>query len=106
MAQKVTVVLIDDIDGTDADETVRFAIDDDAYEIDLSADNAAQLRQYLARYADRARRVGRAEGEASAAAIRAWARDNGWDVPTRGRVSAEIRAAYDAAHESATAAST
>ena len=113
MAQRVNVVLVDDIDGSEAAETVTFGLDGVQYEIDLSTDNADKFRDVLAPYVGHARRSGgrrrssgsggRANGSASrsgasAADIRAWARDNGWDVPDRGRVSAEVREAYDAAH--------
>lgn len=112
MAQKVNVILVDDLDGNEADETVTFALDGVDYEIDLNKDNAAQLRESLGRYIDVARRVGGRRrrgqrsgggaaangGSASAADIRQWARENGWDVPERGRVSAEVREAYAAAH--------
>jgi hypothetical protein len=114
MAQRVNVVLVDDIDGSDAAETVTFGLDGVQYEIDLSTDNADKFRDVLAPYVGHARRSGgrrrssggggsRANGStsrsgASAADIRAWARENGWDVPDRGRVSAEVREAYDAAH--------
>jgi Lsr2 len=113
MAQRVNVILVDDIDGSDAAETVTFGLDGVQYEIDLSTENADKFRDVLAPYVGHARRSGgrrrssggggRANGSASrsgasAADIRAWARDNGWDVPDRGRVSAEVREAYDAAH--------
>jgi hypothetical protein len=113
MAQRVNVILVDDIDGSDAAETVTFGLDGVQYEIDLSTDNADKFRDVLAPYVGHARRSGgrrrsssgggRSNGSASrsgasAADIRAWARDNGWDVPDRGRVSAEVREAYDAAH--------
>jgi hypothetical protein len=115
MAQRVNVVLVDDIDGTDAVETVGFALDGVDYEIDLSDEHAAELREAVSLYVGHARRTGgrrrsgrRAAsqgngsadggGSASAAEIRAWARDNGWDVPERGRVSAEVREAYAAAN--------
>ena len=109
MAQKVHVVLIDDIDQSDAEETVSFALDGKDYTIDLSAQNASALRDAMAPYVAHARPVSRrgrrsgggnakAAGGASAAEIRAWARDNGFDVPERGRVSAEVREAYAAAH--------
>jgi hypothetical protein len=112
MAQRVNVVLVDDIDGTDASETVSFALDGVDYEIDLSDEHAGQLRQAVAPYVGHARRTGgRRKGNrrssgggsgggagASAADIRAWARENGWDVPERGRVSAEVREAYAAAN--------
>lgn len=112
MAQRVNVVLVDDLDGSDAEETVTFGLDGVDYEIDLSGEHAAGLRDVLAPYVGHARRVGgrrrkpaagrgggsgAAEG-ASAAEIREWARANGHDVPERGRVSADVRAAYEAAH--------
>ena len=112
MAQRVNVVLVDDIDGTDASETVSFAIDGVDYEIDLSEEHAANLREAVSIYIGHARRTGgrrkgrgRSSGSggsggagASAADIRAWARENGWEVPERGRVSAEVREAYAAAN--------
>ena len=113
MAQRVNVVLVDDIDGSDAVETVSFALDGVDYEIDLSEKHTDQLRKAFAPYVGHARRVGgrRKQGRrssaspsastadgASAADIRAWARDNGWDVPERGRVSAEVREAFAAAN--------
>ena len=106
MAQRVNVVLVDDLDGNDADETVTFGLDGVDYEIDLSKKNADGLRSQLGQYIDAGRKVGgrkrkgqRAAGGGTAAAdIRQWARDNGWDVPDRGRVSAEVREAYAAAH--------
>ena len=107
MAQKVNIVLVDDIDGNDADETVSFALDGKEYEIDLNSANAQKLRDALAPYVGHARRANgrsggrrraRTESGASAAEIREWARENGWDVPERGRVSAEVREAYAAAH--------
>ena len=109
MAQKVNIVLVDDIDGTDADETVTFALDGKEYEIDLTNKNAGKLRDALAPFVAHARRSGggsrgrRSRGASSsrgghAAEIRAWARDNGYTVSERGRVSAEVKAAYDAAH--------
>jgi hypothetical protein len=112
MAQRVNVVLVDDIDGTDASETVSFALDGVDYEIDLSDEHAGQLREAVSLYVGHARRTGgRRKGNrrssgggsgggagASAADIRAWAREKGWEVPERGRVSAEVREAYAAAN--------
>lgn len=109
MAQKVNIVLVDDIDGSAADETVSFSLDGVAYEIDLTDEHAAALREALAPYLGHARKVSAsrrtsaarsvaAAGGTSAKVIRAWARDNGHDVPERGRVSAEVRAAFEAAH--------
>ncbi|HSV41671.1 MAG TPA: Lsr2 family protein, partial [Nocardioidaceae bacterium] len=101
--------LVDDIDGSDADETLMFALDGTEYEIDLSSVNAAKLRDSIALYVGHARRTGgrrkRGAGRGSAKAvdatpaeIREWARNNGWDVPDRGRVASEVREAYEAAH--------
>jgi hypothetical protein len=105
MAQQVNIVLVDDIDGSSADETVSFALDGKEYEIDLNAKNAEKLRDALAPYVGHARKAaGRRRGRAAAgngpspADIRAWARENGFDVPDRGRVSSEVREAYFAAH--------
>lgn len=114
MAQRVNIVLVDDIDGSDAAETVSFGLDGVQYDIDLSEGNADKLRELLAPYVGHGRRSGgrrrggsgtaranganRASGGPTAAEIRAWARENGHDVPERGRVSAEVREAYDAAH--------
>ena len=122
MAQRVNVVLVDDIDGSDAAETVSFAMDGIDYEIDLSDKHAAELRDAVSLYVGHARRIGgRRKGNrrsgsgaggsggtggsggsggsgASAADIRAWARENGYEVPERGRVSAEVREAYAAAN--------
>lgn len=107
MAQRVNIVLVDDIDGSDAEETISFGIDGANYEIDLNAANATALREAVAPYVGHARRAGgsRRGGRRtttpsgpSAKEVREWARQNGWDVPARGRVSAEVRQAYDAAH--------
>lgn len=106
MAQQVNIVLVDDIDGSPAEETVSFALDGKEYEIDLSAKNAGKLRDALAPYVGHARRAsGRRRGRSAGAAngpspadIRIWARENGFDVPDRGRVSSEVREAYLAAH--------
>jgi hypothetical protein len=105
MAQQVNIVLVDDIDGTPADETVSFALDGKEYEIDLTTKNATKLRDAIAPYLGHARKAasrrrgrGASAGGPSPADIRAWARENGFDVPDRGRVSSEVRDAYFAAH--------
>lgn len=109
MAQRVQVVLEDDLDGGKADETVTFGLDGTTYEIDLSKKNAAKLRDALAAYVGSGRRVagrrgatGRSRGRGGRSAsdsadIRAWAKENGYDVSERGRISAEVRAAYNEA---------
>ena len=113
MAQKVQVVLIDDLDGGDATETVTFGLDGATYEIDLSEQNARQLRDALATWVGNARRVsggrtgrpaarrGGSSGGGSSSdttVIRSWAKDNGFKVSERGRISAEVQEAYAAAH--------
>lgn len=108
MAQKVQVVLVDDLDGGDADETVTFSLDGVAYEIDLNAKNAAALRDAFATWVGHGRRVGgRSRGTATRrggtprsaggknAEIREWARANGYTVSERGRIPAEVKAAFD-----------
>jgi hypothetical protein len=107
MAQKVHIVLIDDIDQSDAEETVTFGLDGKDFAIDLNKKNARSLRDALAPYVAHARPVsgrgsrrsaGKAASGAAPSEIRAWARENGFDVPERGRVAAEVREAYAAAH--------
>lgn len=107
MAQKVNIVLVDDLDDTAATQTVSFGLDGTSYEIDLNDKNAAALREALAGYLGAARKVsgGAKRGRRSAAAlgpsskqIRDWARSNGFEVSDRGRVPAEVRQAFEAAH--------
>lgn len=109
MAQRVHIVLTDDLDQSEAAETITFALDGSTYEIDLSTENAAKLRETVQPYIAVARRsTGRAKagtrrrvsvgGAASATEIRAWAVEQGMQVSSRGRVSADVRAAYEAAH--------
>jgi hypothetical protein len=62
VAQKIQVLLIDDLDGSKADGTVRFGLDDTEYEIDLTAGHAQALRDALSRYVQAARRAGAARG--------------------------------------------
>ena len=109
MAQRVQVILEDDYDGTPADETVLFGLDGAEYEVDLSSENAQGLRDALAPWVAVARKTGgrrkRVSGTAakspagsSTSDIRAWAQENGYEVSSRGRVSAEVREAYEKAH--------
>jgi hypothetical protein len=111
MAQRVQVLLTDDLDGGEATETVSFALDGTAYEIDLSTANAKQLRTDLGPWAEHARRAGtQTTGNGTTkrrsrparertADIRRWARDEKhYGVSDRGRLSPAIVAEYDAAH--------
>ncbi len=108
MAQKVQTLFIDDIDGGDAEGTVRFALDGTDYEIDLNGQHSDELRTALGKYIEHARKVGSARRgtargagrRASAvdtAAVRAWAREKGYDIKGRGRVPAGLVAEYQAA---------
>lgn len=114
MVQRVQVILEDDISGGEATETVEFALDGVTYEIDLNDENAAKLRDDLARWIGEARRAGgrrqtRRRGAAGSgsgtsakadelAKMREWGRENGYKVSSRGRVSQELQDAYAAAH--------
>ena len=108
--QKVITELVDDIDGSTAEETVSFALDGVEYEIDLSQPNASNLRQGLDEYVSKGRRTGGrakrapAKGrpgadKADTGAIRKWARAHGLKVSGRGRISAEVAQAYWSAHQ-------
>lgn len=103
MAQKVQVILVDDVDGGSADETIKFSFDGASYEIDLSTAHADEFRASVAPWLTSARKVSGRVGTRTASSgdtgkIRAWAKSNGHKVSERGRISAEIRAAYTAAH--------
>ncbi len=105
MAKEVFTKLIDDLDGGEAHETVKFELDGLSYEIDLSTKNATKLRSVLAPYLEVGTRVtgrsstpargGRARGAVAGErdqnkAIRAWARRKGLPVAPRGRIKQEI----------------
>ena len=110
MAQKVQVLLVDDIDGGEADETVTFALDGKTYKIDLTTTNADKLRGLLDPYVKGGRRTGgrtsggrgkarvASGGSQDTAQIRAWAKENGYEVNDRGRVPQSIREAYEKAN--------
>jgi hypothetical protein len=108
MAHKVQTIFIDDLDGGQADGTVRFALDGTDYEIDLNAEHAQQLRDALARYVSAARRVSSGTGRPSrgrrapasgpnTTEVREWAKAQGIDVKDRGRVPAELVVKFKAA---------
>src|SRR4051794_13861 len=112
MAKRTVHMLIDDLDGGEADETITFAVDGSHYEIDLSKKNAAKMRDGLARYIDAGSRVGRGNASPRATAgrgrkpvvadrdqnraIRAWAQAKGLEVSDRGRIKQEIVDRYNA----------
>ncbi len=109
MAQKIQTLFIDDIDGGEADGTVRFSLDGTEYEIDLNAKHTDQLHTVLKTYIEHARKVGgsarrapvgrgsRRTSTVDTTAVRAWARENGFDIKDRGRVPADLVAKYEAA---------
>ena len=111
MAQKVQTILIDDLDGGEAESTVRFGLDSTDYEIDLSAKHAEALRKALAPYLGAARRTpasaarrpsrsGRRAanvGGPDPTAVREWAKSQGIEVKDRGRVPVDLVVKFKAA---------
>jgi len=106
MAQKVSVVLEDDLTGGPAEQTIRFAFDGTDYEIDLNAKNAAAFSKQLAPYLEHGRRAGRAQprrpgrtagNRQRSGDIRAWAKEHGLAVSERGRIPASVVEQYQAA---------
>jgi hypothetical protein len=107
MAQKVTVVLEDDLTGGPAEQTVRFAFEGTDYEIDLSAKNAAAFGKQLAPYIEHARKAGRlsvsrsgrtASNRQRSGDVRTWAKEHGLAVSERGRIPATVMEQYQAAN--------
>jgi hypothetical protein len=111
MAKQTTVTLVDDLDGTEADEQIEFAMDGRSYEIDLSAANSARLREALEPFVSAARRTGgrrRSGGSAAPArpstdreqnqAIREWAQTQGMKISERGRIPSNVLEAYHQSH--------
>jgi Lsr2 len=109
MAQKIQTLFIDDIDGGEADGTVRFSLDGTEYEIDLNTKHTDELRSTLRSYIEHSRKVsgatrrpgvGRGARRASTVdtgAVRTWARENGFDIKDRGRVPADLLTRYEEA---------
>lgn len=110
MAKQIITTVVDDLDGGVADETVTFAVDGVAYEIDLNAKNASRLREFLAPFQDAGTRIGRSGSPAQLKAysrgvaqnpnrdenqrIRAWAVKNGYELAERGRIPQHIVDAF------------
>jgi len=117
LARTTIVQLTDDIDGSAAAETIRFAVDGRTYEIDLSTEHAESLRHSLAQFVAAARRAGRVDASPSrrgqgrpgrpqggdSSAVRAWARENGVPVSPRGRIPEAVVAQYTSAQQAPTA---
>lgn len=108
MARSVSVIMTDDLDGSEDAETVSFGFGGAVYEIDLGQKNRAKLEKALAPFIEAGRRVPRggrrraADRSSSASvdrgAVRAWAKSVGIKVPERGRISADIMRQYEEAH--------
>jgi hypothetical protein len=107
MTQKISVLFVDDIDGSDAGETISFGLDGTHYEIDLNSEHAQELRGQLERYVKAARKVTRSAGrsargrrttanDAKNKEVRSWARERGLEVNERGRIPADIMAQHEA----------
>ena len=103
MAQQIQTLFVDDIDGSEAEGTVRFGLDGAGYEIDLSVKHSEELHKALAPFVAHARKVGGprrvARGGRNASAIdthkvREWAREQGIEIKERGRVPAGIVEKY------------
>jgi hypothetical protein len=103
MAQKVIMTLTDDLDGSDAAETVTFSIDGSSYEMELSEGNATELREIFSPYRSAGRKLSgshagrRPKASAGDKNVRKWAAENGIEVNSRGRVKQEILQQYAAA---------
>lgn len=118
MATKTHIELEDDLDGSEADETVQFGLDGVDYEIDLSEAHAKDLRGELEAYKAAARRVGKVQRQLTQRnagaparvdreqnqAIRAWAKKQGMTVNERGRIPGDITAKFHEAHPTGKAA--
>jgi nucleoid-associated protein Lsr2 len=106
VAQRTQVLYVDDIDGSDAEGTVRFGFDGTDYEIDLNKKHADQLAQAIGPFIAAARKVpssrrparGVRAGRQNLSDVRAWARDQGIKISERGRIPADVLAKYNAAH--------
>lgn len=109
MARRTMLILEDDLDATPAQHQVAFTFEGVSYEIDLNEEHYAELQEAMAPWISHARRVsGRrtssrrspssSDSEASATAIREWARSQNMEISDRGRVPANIRTAYEQAH--------
>jgi hypothetical protein len=110
VAKQTTVILVDDLDGSQATEQVEFGVDGRSYEIDLSAANSAKLREALAPFISAARRAGGRRSTPAPApsrpvsdrvqnqAIREWAVAQGMKISERGRIPSNVLEAYRTSH--------
>ena len=108
MAKQIIERLVDDLDGSEATQSVTFGVDGVVYQVDLNDQHANELRAKLSSFVGVARRVRHQPGHARSraggaatdkdrnAAIRQWALDEGVELPSRGRIAGAVQAAYDA----------
>lgn len=106
MAKSISLVISEDLDGSEGTETVNFGVDGVTYETDLSEKNRAKLDKAFASFIEHGRRVtqrqrraetGLSNSRVDRAAVRAWAKGNGLKISGRGRISAEVLKQYGAA---------
>lgn len=113
MAKETMTRLVDDLDGSDAETTVSYTWQGQAYEIDLNRKNAEEFHEALAPYLSASRKAGRGggssgrtarrttpattSGDVDPKAVRQWAKEQGLDVSPRGRINAKIVEQYRAA---------
>lgn len=107
MAQRTQILYVDDIDGSEAEGTVRFGLEGVDYEIDLNKEHAEQFAAAIGPFIDAARKVSPAKRAAVRNArparhdqsdVRAWARSQGLKISDRGRIPADVLARYESAH--------
>jgi Lsr2 len=106
VAQRTQILYVDDIDGSEADGTIRFGLGGADYEIDLSKKHADQLATTIRPYIDAGRKVSSSRRAARGSRparhnqsdIRAWARSQGLKISDRGRIPADVLAKYESAH--------
>jgi hypothetical protein len=110
MVRRETVVVTDDLDGSEGAETYTFAYQGAQYEVDLGGKNAAKLEKALSPFIDAGRKLGggggrrqggrrgSGRGTSDAASVREWARANNIEVPERGRIPQTVRDQYAAAN--------
>ena len=116
MAQRQVTIMTDDIDGSEATQSVEFSYKGKSYRIDLNDTHAEELDEVLAPYisaaTENARRGGgrttrssgpqrprasSGSGEVDPKQVRAWAEANGVEVSPRGRIAASVIEQYRAA---------
>ena len=98
--QKVIVKLTCDLPHPQevaATETIRFTLNGSAFELDSCADDAKKLRATMAPFTGAARPEVRAKPQKkNAQVVRKWAAAHGMPVGARGRIPAQVKAAYAA----------